>query len=256
MASKDKSGTVWYVLGGLALAAGLGALIWYLVDEHKKSEKKQVVAIAAGSSASPYQTQMAHQHHANQVQSGQQYAAQKFAGHAQYRGAAAQRARQHQVAQQDACPDGPEPSGYYPYGQHQAANYDASYPNAEDLASKYPRGCGGAGPSQGYELNIDSLMPSSWKGPKNCGTDSAADSQWSKYAPSKQAFDRYITAAGSARLSLNTRSPLARQTGIPLLLRQGPAVPISAQEYPWGDSSFRQDLVFRQEGRYPTSTSC
>lgn len=194
----------------------------------------------------------------NQVPVSSQWAQNQYGGHAQYLPAVAaqQRVAQHVAADQSQCAPGFEPAPFYPYGQHAGAAYDASYPNSEDQASRYPRGCGASGASQGYELNIDSLMPASWKGPQNCGADSAAGSQWAKFAPTKEAFDRYITAAGSARLSMNTRSPLARQTGIPLLLRQGPPVPISAQEYPWGDSGFRQDLVFKQTGRYPTSTAC
>lgn len=161
------------------------------------------------------------------------------------------------AAQSGSCSPGPEPASFYPYGENEGAAYDASYPNAEDMSSKYPRGCGSATSADGYQLNVDSLMPASWRGgAQSCGDQSEAGSQWAKYAPTKESFDRYITAAGSARLSLNTRSPLGRQTGTPLLLRQGPAVPISAQEYPWNDSGFRQDLVFNQTGRYPTSTAC
>lgn len=190
----------------------------------------------------------------NQPVSGNAYAQQNFAGHAQY---LPNDPRYDSQTASQYCAPGVEPASYYPYAsQASAASYDAAYPNEEDMSSKYPRGCANAGADQGYQLNIDSLMPASWKGARNCGDNTADNTQWARYAPSKQSFDRYIQAAGSSRLSMNTRSPLGRQTGIPLLLRQGPPVPISAQEFPFLDSGFRQDLVYRQLGRYPNSTSC
>lgn len=156
----------------------------------------------------------------------------------------------------ESCQPSQEPASYFQYGKHAGATYDAGYATAEDHAGQFAEGCGAAGASSGYELNIDSLMPASWKGTKNCGDASASNAQWAKYAPTKEAFDKYISVMGSARLSMNTRSPLARQVGMPLLIRQSPPVPVSARDYAWGDSSFRQDLVFRQTGRFPVSVGC
>jgi len=156
-----------------------------------------------------------------------------------------------------ACSNaGPEPAAYYPYSGGQAASsYDASYPNEEDMSSLYPRGCP-TSQQAGYELNVNSLMPAAWRNNTNC-TDAAVDgSQWTKYAPTKEAFDRYITAQGSARLSLTTRSPLGRIVGIPDLLRQAPPMPLAADSIVFNDSSARLDLVFKQMGRYPESTAC
>ena len=141
------------------------------------------------------------------VSSGHHYASKHYSGHHMY-DPHKQRMKQHHAAQQSSCPSGPETAAYYPYG-HAAAAFDMHYPNAENEASKYPRGCASQGAHHGYELSIDSLMPASWKqqGSKCATQGTGAVSQWSKYAPSKAAFDRYITAAGSVRLGLNTRSP-------------------------------------------------
>lgn len=150
----------------------------------------------------------------------------------------------------------PQSSYYARDTGNKAAAYDASYPVADEPSSQFPTAANaGVSQTQGYKLDIDSLMPASWKG-GDCKTDQKDTTQWTRYAPTKEAFDHYITAAGSARLSMNTRSPLGRQTGIPLLLRQGPPVPLSTEQVPFHDSSFRQDLVYRQTGRFPESTSC
>jgi len=162
-----------------------------------------------------------------------------------------------EVVVDPGCASSTEPVSYNPYGQTVGAAFDQRYPNAEDSSSKYPSGCAATGEAApGYQMSLDSLMPASWQPGATVDSSAAADNQWTKYAPSKDAYARYITAAGSARLSMNTRTSLARQTGIPLLLRQSPPVPVSATEYAWGDSGFRQDLVFRQTGMYPKSTSC
>lgn len=163
------------------------------------------------------------------------------------------------IAAKPSCMStGPEPAAYYPYsGSQGAAAFDSAYPNEEDMSSYAPRGCPSSQQS-GYALNVNSLMPAAWRGSAGCGSDSAAvdGSQWTKYAPTKEAFDRYITAQGSARLSLNTRSPLGRIVGVPDLLRQQPPMPLAADEIVFLDSENRQDLVFRQMGRYPSSTAC
>lgn len=173
----------------------------------------------------------------------------------------------------NSLPAQPAAVGPKPYGNNAPA-YDPRFPSGEDpdgnaLFPKVPtaRGCGGeydcvqpanqgCGDKWGYQLNVDHLMPASWRGPSNCAGLAVDDTQWSKYAPSKESFDRYITAAGSARLAVNTRSPLARQVGIPLLLRPGPPIPISTKEHEFNDSSFRQDTVFNSVGYYPGNDDC
>lgn len=191
--------------------------------------------------------------------SGNQYAQNHYAGHAQYyqpQTVGTQAPSQYKAAEQSTCGMGPAPQGYYPYAQNPSVAFDSSYPNEEDMSSKYPRGCAEGISSQGYDLSIDALMPSSWKQTPNCGDQAYDNTQWSKYAPSRDAFDRYITAAGSARLSLNTRWGLSRNTGIPLLLRQGPPVPLSTTQIPFNGSSYREDLIYQTTSRYPQSTTC
>jgi hypothetical protein len=204
------------------------------------------------------------------VTSGQEYAQQNYAGHQQYSGNDPRYQAQPScgmvatstcgVASKQACgAGGVEPASFYPYsGGNAAAAYDASYPNEEDMSSLYPRGCP-ASQQAGYELNVNSLMPAAWRsspGMSGCSGAAVDGSQWTKYAPTKQAFDRYITAQGSARLQLTTRSPLGRQVGVPDLLRQAPPMPLAAEQVVFNDSGMRLDNVFRATGRYPESTSC
>lgn len=189
----------------------------------------------------------------NHPMSGYTYSQRNYAGHAQ-------NPQYSSAANLNSCSGSttaPEPVAQSPYSGFAAAAYDARYPNEESLSSRYPRGCGATGSMQGYTMNVDSLMPASWKSSCSGASQSmGADSQWAKYAPSKKAFDRYITAAGSVRLALNTRSPLGRQVGTSLLLRQGAPVPLGSSEMPFHDSSFRQDLMYQETGRYPSSSSC
>ncbi len=100
---------------------------------------------------------------------------------------------------------------YEPYGaggsnqegqQHKA--YGSNFPTEQDNASRFPKnppvpGSGGAsaGPdsvcapagnsNHGFNLNVDSLMPASWRSNENCGAESEDSTQWAAYAPSKAA---------------------------------------------------------------------
>lgn len=122
--------------------------------------------------------------------------------------------------------------------------------------------CAPAGDSKhGFNLNVNHLMPASWRGEQNCGVESEDSTQWAAYAPSKAAFDSYITTAGSARLGVNTRTAQSRQTGLPNILgdavRGGSgAVPIGADAVLFNDSDFRQSLVYNSTGMYPELTWC
>jgi len=130
--------------------------------------------------------------------------------------------------------------------------YDYRYPMSEDPLSRYATSIG---EQTGYKLSVDSLMPGSWKAPASSTFATADQQQWAKYAPTKAAFDKYITAGGSVRAPLNTRSPLARQVGIPYLIRQGPPIPLSSKDVIFNDSGFRQDLVYNSTGYYPLSST-
>lgn len=155
-----------------------------------------------------------------------------------------------------------------PYAASHAPAHDGMWPDSSSEYARYPkmeseygRGVVTDAPTSddygyGPSMNVDKLMPASWRKGPGCGELSEDEAQWARYAPSQGAFDRYITAAGSARLSLNTRSPLARITGTPNLLRQAPKVPIGAFESDFLDSDWRQSLIFNATGNYPESISC
>lgn len=191
------------------------------------------------------------------VVSGAEYAAQNMAGHQQWN-PVTQTAQQLQSQNTASSCSGmsKEPAPYFPYTpQGQGGLYDNAYPNEQDRSSLQMRG--GNAASLG-SMNINQLLPASWR-PNAQPTNAAemgSDALWTKYAPTRQAFDQYVTAAGSARLRLNTRSPLGRQTGIVDLTRAPPQVPLTADNFVFNDSSMRLDLVQRATGRYPTSTNC
>jgi hypothetical protein len=112
-------------------------------------------------------------------------------------------------------------------------------------------------------LNVNKLMPASWRSAEPCSALTDTDtSQWSSYAPSKQGFDNYITTAGSARLAVNTRTAMSRQTGLPNMLKDriqgggGPPVPLGANAMTFNDSDLRQSLLYDATGIYPELTWC
>ena len=81
-------------------------------------------------------------------------------------------------------------------------------------------------------FNVLKLMPEACGTNEQCTGNLAADaSQWSRYAPAKEAFAKYIQASGSSRLGMNTRNPSARITGINTSpFRPQPSVPLSVRQ--------------------------
>jgi len=148
----------------------------------------------------------------------------------------------------------PAPLGYTPYAFTDDDAYFADYPNGIKGNSTM-----GDGQPSAYDLNLSSLMPASWRGSQDCnGAGAGIDddvSGWSRYAPSKESFNNYVTAAGSARLGLSTRvrNPTG---GISNLLRQAPPTVLSGTNVVFNDSGFRQDMVFNNLGFYPSQVQC
>jgi hypothetical protein len=163
------------------------------------------------------------------------------------------------------------PMGYYPFSQNVAAAYDRQFPDSQDPSSlqkgtnatpRQQEFCGGGGSaaaSKGF-LDMNTLMPQNWRSEGDVGSGCSGDAStlgaqtWAKFAPTKAAFNQYITAAGSARLGVNTR--IKTPGGVRSLLRGGAPVPITASEIIFQDSSFRQDLLQNATGIYPTLGMC
>lgn len=222
------------------------------------------------------------------VISGDQYAQTNYAGHQQYNpmnnrysmqaagNGAGTCTSNNAYTGYTTCVTGNnvEPSAYYPYtGGNSAAAFDAAYPNEMDMSSTYPRGSLGNrarndGSGFNYTMSVDNLMPAAWRsnGYQNVqyqgmsqdsgvGCDGGACGLWSQYAPSRQAFDRYITAGGSARLSLSTRDSISK-LGMRDPLRPQPPMPLAAENVVFNDSSHRLDQIYQASGSYPRSTAC
>lgn len=173
------------------------------------------------------------------------------------------------------CPEQPVPEPWKPYTSGDAypvqamnANYpDETSPHSLNAQTMdYGPGQGGqcapdtntSGPGD-YLMDPETLLPGSWrKGGSNtsCPEGTDPNSQWTKYAPSREAYERYITASSSARLSVNTRNAINRITGTPVLLRSATFTPLSHSSYTFNDSSLRQDQIADATGIYPGEHRC
>jgi len=145
----------------------------------------------------------------------------------------------------------PAPLGYASYAYTDDSAYFGAYPQGEDSASLTSDGAPGD-----YQLSLNSLMPAGWGQSAGCGAD-ATDGQWGKFAPTKQQFEQYITASGSARYGMNTRTqnPTGGVQGLTNLIWPV-AAPVTGGEIPFNDSSFRQDLVYDSLNFYPAQAAC
>lgn len=143
----------------------------------------------------------------------------------------------------------PAPLGYASYAYTDDNNFGA-YPQSEDSASLTSDGAPGD-----YELQLSSLMPAGWA--QSAGCSGEAEGQWGKFAPTKQAFEQYITASGPARYGMNTRTqnPTGGIQGLTNLIWPV-ATPVGGGEIPFNDSSFRQDLVYDTQNFYPAQAQC
>jgi hypothetical protein len=143
-----------------------------------------------------------------------------------------------------------------------ASAYASAYPDetaAQSLAGKTTYSCAPdvAGASGcDYAINPDNLMPGSWREGVGCSDGTDPNSQWAKYHPTREKYYRYITAAGSARLGVITRSPMRKILGVQNFLRSSTSTPITAGEITMSnDSSQRQEAIFRSIGSYPVAGS-
>lgn len=145
----------------------------------------------------------------------------------------------------------PAPQGTPGFALVDDSAYFMDYPSAQD-----PSSLNSDGTPSAYDMSLAALMPASWRGNASCsGENAQSGDNWDQYAPTKQAFDNYITAAGSARLGLNTRTRNPTG-GVNYLLRPAPPVPVTGASIPFGDSGFRQDLVMNSLGWYPENVQC
>lgn len=145
----------------------------------------------------------------------------------------------------------PAPQGTPGFALVDDSAYFMDYPNAQDASSLNSDGTPNA-----YDLSLQALMPASWRGNDACSaSDMQSGDNWDQYAPTKQAFDNYVVAAGSARLGLNTRTRNPTG-GVNYLLRPSPPVPVSGADISFNDSGFRQDLVYSSMGFYPANVQC
>lgn len=144
-----------------------------------------------------------------------------------------------------------------------AAAYSSAYPDetaAVSLAGKTTYSCAPDVTNSGgcdYALNPDNLLPGSWREGVGCSDGLDPNSQWAKYAPTRQRYYRYITAAGSARLGVSTRSPMKKILGIQNYLRSATSMPLSnTHATPFNGSSLRSQAIFDSLGQFPDDDRC
>jgi hypothetical protein len=139
-----------------------------------------------------------------------------------------------------------------------AASYSSPYPDetaAASLAGKTTYSCAPDVTATGgcdYAINPQSLMPGSWREGVSCSAGVDPNSQWAKYSPTREKYYRYVTAQGSARLGVNTRSPMRKILGIQNYLRSATSTPLTAASVtPFNESSQRAQAIFDATGTYP-----
>lgn len=172
------------------------------------------------------------------------------------------------------CPEQAVPEPWKPYTSGDAYPLQAMNANYPDETSPHSLNAQTMdhGPGQGgqcapdsnmagsgdYLMDPETLLPGSWRkgGNAPCPEGTDPNSQWTKYAPSREAYDRYITASSAARLSVNTRNAINRITGTPVLLRSATFTPLSHSSYTFNDSSLRQDQIADATGIYPGEHRC
>lgn len=99
-----------------------------------------------------------------------------------------------------------------------------------------------------FQLQRNSLLPQSWSeagqpAQGQAGCVEPGQSDWYKYAPDSDGFNKYIVGTGASRMRVMTRNPAGRLFGAPNLLRTQAPVPLSSGE-PWFNSSgLRTDLI-------------
>lgn len=138
-----------------------------------------------------------------------------------------------------------------------------AYPDntaAQSLAGKVTYSCAPDVTNAGgcdYAINPDNLMPGSWRDGVSCSDGTDPNSQWAKYHPTREKYYRYITAAGSARLSANTRSSSRKIIGLQNPLRSGTSTPLTNSVIsPFNDSTLRAQAIFDATGVYPETSGC
>lgn len=141
--------------------------------------------------------------------------------------------------------------GQFPGSANLASAYRNNYPNSGVGDSVISRD-----PFAVQNLRRDSHMPISWRDNAPCGSLAGDDTLFGKWAPTKAAYDNYITASGSARLSLNTRIKNPAGFNPWAGIRSQPPMPISGTAILFNDASLRQDLIYNSTGVYPTAGMC
>lgn len=141
--------------------------------------------------------------------------------------------------------------GQFPGSANLASAYRNNYPNSGVGDSVISRD-----PFAVQNLRRDTHMPISWRDNAPCGSLAGDDTLFGKWAPTKAAYDNYITASGSARLSLNTRVKNPAGFNPWAGIRTQPPIPISGTAILFNDCSLRQDLIYNSTGVYPTAGMC
>jgi hypothetical protein len=163
-----------------------------------------------------------------------------------------------------SCANVPEVKPFLPHNAYatgspqminNASNNSYPYPDEtvpQSLIAKPIPGCDGVPlDTNPNPMNLDNLVPASWRSDyKADPSEPDVDSQWTKFGPTKAQFYRYRTAAGSARLGVNTRNSLSKIIGQQNLLRQATMTPLSTTNIPWHESSHRADFVASVTNNY------
>lgn len=107
--------------------------------------------------------------------------------------------------------------------------------------------------SNKFAMNAENLLPGSWRSGTACAAnqEDPVDAQWTKYHPTRERYQRFITSAGSVRMGIQSRSPHSKVMGLPNMLRSGTATPLTNTPVMFGDSSHRLHAIQEATGMFP-----
>jgi hypothetical protein len=144
--------------------------------------------------------------------------------------------QQQQQQQQQAGSQDPsaQPAGFAPAKIGSGVTFSAFNPS-----SMNPMGPEYGDQARQNASSVHKLMPKSWRNESDHGKD-----EWSKYIPSKEKFQSFLSASGSARQAQSDRSQTpSRLLGADYSGRPRAALPATSGGSHMGDSSFRQDMA-------------
>ncbi len=121
-------------------------------------------------------------------------------------------------------------SSYANYPQYQQSFYQPTPMDSYNNLTNQNR-------AQSQQLNLASMMPQDWGSSASSAIDSKSMDDYSKYSPTKEGINRYVSGSGSIRFQSISRSASGRKYGYSSLLRSQPPTALSSGDGVYFNSS-------------------